>query len=92
MKPENRPSKSRGPLGAFRCKDCGGDAFSVSVADLEHRTPIICDPMQCRRGPVGDVRAITKIPSKQIVEETGADVFSKSFHGVAEIALVEVVA
>lgn len=88
METENRLSESREPVGAMRCKDCGGDTFSV--ADLEDQTPIICDRCSGVVGRWSDVRALTNIPSKEIVEETGADIFSESFQGVAEIALVEV--
>jgi hypothetical protein len=33
---------------------------------------------------------MTHIPSKEIVQETGADIFSEHFQGTAEIDLVEV--
>ena len=88
MKPECPFSDLRHPVGAMRCKACGGDTFSV--ADLEDKTPIICDKCNAVVGRWADVRAMTNIPPKQIVEETGADIFSKSFQGVAEIDLVEV--
>ena len=90
MEPENLISESREPVGLMRCKDCGGDTFSV--ADLEDQSPIICDKCGGVVGRWIDIRAMTNIPSKRIVEETGADIFSENFQGVAEITLVEVAA
>jgi hypothetical protein len=88
VEPENRFPETRGPVGMMRCKECRGDTFSV--CDLEDQSPIICDQCGGVVGRWADVRAMTNIPSKEIVEETGVDIFSESFQGVAEIALVEV--
>lgn len=88
MEPEARFPETHEPVGMMRCKDCGGDTFSVT--EFEDQSPIICDRCSVVVGRWADVRAMTNIPSKEIVEETGADIFSESFQGVAQIALVEV--
>jgi hypothetical protein len=88
MEPEKQISESREPAGVMRCKDCKGDTFSV--ADLDDQSPILCDKCGAVVGRWADVRAMTNIPPKEVVEQSGADIFSESYLGMAEIALVEV--
>jgi hypothetical protein len=75
-------------VGAMRCKDCRGDIFSVS--DLEDQTPIICDQCGATVGKWADVRALAHIPQRKVLDETGTDVFTAGYRGIAEISFVGV--
>jgi hypothetical protein len=82
------PSKRLETVGAMCCKECGGDVFSV--ADLEDQTPITCDRCGSVVGRWADVRALTHIPEKDVLDKTGGDVFGPTYRGVAELSLVGV--
>jgi len=78
----------REPVGAMRCKDCGGDVFSVT--SLEDETPINCDKCGAVVGRWADVRALTHIPQKGVLDKTGVDIFEPTHRGVAELSLVSI--
>jgi hypothetical protein len=75
-----------GPVGVMRCKVCSGDVFSV--ADFEDRTPIICDQCGATVGQWADVRAMTHIPEKDVVEKTGVNICASAYRGVAQLSLI----
>lgn len=75
-----------GAVGGMRCKECGGDVFSVT--SLEDHSPIMCDKCGAVVGQWADVRALTHIPEKCVLDKTGADIFENNFRGVAELSLV----
>jgi len=81
------PSQDRhDAVGVMKCKCCSGDVFSV--ADLEDDTPILCDGCGAIVGRWADVRALTHIPEKEVLERTHADVFKQAYRGIAELSLV----
>ncbi len=73
-------------VGAMRCKECSGDVFSV--ADLEDQTPITCDCCGAVVGRWADVRALTHIPERGVLDKTGADIFEPTYRGVAALSLI----
>ena len=73
-------------VGVMKCKHCKGDVFSVT--DLEDNTPIRCDRYGAVVGKWADVRALTHLPEKQVLERTRADIFEPSYRGVAQLSLV----
>lgn len=80
------PSEIHETAGVMRCKECGGDVFSVT--SLEDQTPITCDRCGAVVGRWADVRALTHIPDKEELEKTGTDIFEPSYRGVAELSLI----
>lgn len=80
------PPTHQGSAGAMKCRECGGNVFSV--ADMEDQTPITCDLCGSLVGRWSDVRALTNIPEKEVLDENSADIFRETFHGVAELSLV----
>lgn len=89
MNTETREAEPLERPWTFRCKECKGDTFSVADL-LEDHSPILCDQCGAVVGHWADVRALTNIPAKDVLESSGADIFSESYSGVAEISLVEV--
>jgi len=81
-----RPSERNETVGALCCKECGGDVFSVS--DLEDRTPIMCDRCGAVVGRWADVRALTHMPEKDVLNRTGTDIFGPTYRGVAELSII----
>jgi NAD-dependent SIR2 family protein deacetylase len=77
-----------GPVGVMRCKMCSGDVFSVS--DLEDQTPTICDQCGATVGRWADVRAMTRIPGRDVVEKEGVGACAATHRGIAELSLVHV--
>lgn len=75
-------------VGAMRCKECGGDVFSV--ADLEDDTPVGCDRCGAIVGRWADVRRLTHIPEKDALDSSGTDIFRPTNRGVAELSLVSI--
>ena len=73
-------------VGVMSCRECGGEVFSVT--DLEDQTPITCDRCGTVVGRWADVRALTHIPEKEILDRSGTDVFGPTYRGVAELSLV----
>jgi hypothetical protein len=57
------PTENRKPAGVMRCKECGGDVFSVT--NMEDQTPITCDRCEAVVGRWADVRALTHIPERK---------------------------
>lgn len=88
MQAAHSSSRNRDAVGMMRCKDCAGDIFSVT--DLEDQTPIICDKCGAVVGRWADVRAMTHIPTKEVLERSGTDVFASAYRGVAELSLIGV--
>jgi DNA-directed RNA polymerase subunit RPC12/RpoP len=80
------PPERQETVGAMRCKECGGDVFSVT--NLEDQTPITCDRCGAVVGRWADVRALTHIPEKDVLEGTGTDIFGPTYRGVAELSLI----
>jgi len=78
----------RDAVGAMKCKCCGGEVFSV--VDLEDDTPIQCDRCGATIGRWADVRSLTHIPRKDVLERTQADIFEPSYRGIAELTVVGV--
>lgn len=78
----------RDAVGVMKCKCCGGEVFSV--VDLEDDTPIQCDQCGATVGRWADVRALTHIPEKGVLERTQADIFEPTYRGIAELTLVAV--
>ena len=72
----------------MRCKECGGDVFSV--ANLEDQTPIICDQCAAVVGRWADVRALTNIPEKEVLERSGGDIFGPTYRGVAKLSCIHI--
>jgi hypothetical protein len=80
------PCESRKAAGVMCCKECGGDVFSVT--NLEDQTPITCDRCGAVVGRWADVRALTHIPEKEVLERTGADIFGPTYRGVAALSCI----
>ena len=80
------PTENRRAAGAMRCKECGGDVFSVT--NLEDQTPITCDRCGAVVGRWADVRELTHIPEKEVLERTGADIFGPGCRGVAALSCI----
>jgi hypothetical protein len=80
------PTESRKTAGVMRCKDCGGDVFSVT--NLEDQTPITCDRCGAVVGRWADVRALTHIPNKEALERTGTDIFGPGYRGIAALSCI----
>lgn len=72
---------------SLKCKACRGDVFSVT--DLNDETPIVCDQCGAIVGRWADVRALTKIPPREVLERHHSDIFSKRYAGIAEISLMK---
>jgi hypothetical protein len=86
MRDSARLPERHEPVGVMHCKDCGGDVFSVT--SLEDETPIECDKCGAVVGRWADVRTLTHIPQKDVLDKTGTDIFGPTYRGVAELSLV----
>ena len=86
MQRSNELPESSGTVGSLRCKGCDGVVFSV--ANLEDQTPITCDQCGAVVGRRADVRALTGIPEKEVMDRTGGDIFESSYRGLAQLSCI----